>query len=127
MFGKLFSKKKENMDKENVVSIWIGNFKSENEFAEFVKEQYDDEGDLLPSTFMKMFRIDYIDSDSQEILFQENLSKEDLLQASYAETFINKMGNISGNSIVLLYDFCYTGQVKEAENLYFIGTFDYNK
>ena len=115
------------MKKENVVSVWFGNFKTKRELSEFVQEKYDEDGDVIPSLFMKTFGIDCYETDFQEILFQENISKEDLFQASYSETFIDKIDNISGNSIILLYDFYYTGQVCETSNLRFIGTFDYVK
>lgn len=115
------------MEKENVVSIWVGNFQSEEEFNVFLQEEFDEEGDSLPSVFMKVFEIDYIDIDFQEAVFQENLSKDVLLQASYADTFADKVDNLSGNSIILLYDFCYTGKVRETKEIRFLGTFEYRK
>jgi len=115
------------MKKDNVVSIWFGNLKSERELFEFVKEKYDDDGVFIPSPFMETFGTGKYDPDFQEVLFEEDLSKEDLSEMSYAETFIDKIDNISGNSVILLYDFCYTGKVSEASNFRFIGTFDYEK
>ena len=115
------------MEKDNVVSIWFGNLKSERALFEFVQEKYDEDGVFIPSPFMETFGTGKYDADFQEVMFEENLSKEDLLDVSYAETFINKIDNISGNSVILLYDFCYTGQVCEASNFRFIGTFDYAK
>ena len=115
------------MKKDNVISIWLGNFKSERELFKFVLEKYDDDGVFIPSPFMEAFGTGKYDPDFQEVFFEENLSKEDLLEASYAETFIDKIDNISGNSVILLYDFCYTGQVRETGNFRFIGTFDYAK
>jgi len=113
------------MKKDNVVSIWFGNLKSERELFEFVQEKYDEDGVFIPSPFMETFGTGKYDPDFQEVFFEENLSKEDLLEVSYAETFVNKIDNISGNSVILLYDFCYTGQVREASNFRFVGTFDY--
>jgi len=110
------------MKKDKVVSIWFGNLKSERELFEFVQEKYDDDGVFIPSPFMEAFGTGKYDPDFQEVLFEE-----DLLEASYAETFIDKIDNISGNSVILLYDFCYTGQVREASNFRFIGTFNYAK
>ena len=76
---------------------------------------------------MEKFGTGKYDTDFQEVFFEEYLSKDDLLEASYAGTFLNKIDNISGNSVILLYDFCFTGQVCEAGNFRFIGTFDYAK
>lgn len=117
------------MEKENVISIWIGNFESEEAFAAFIEETFDEDGDMEPSPFMKAFEIEYINPDFQEVLFQDNLSKDDLLQASYAESFIDKLDNHSlrGNSIVILYDFCYVGEKQEIENFRYLGSFDYRK
>ena len=115
------------MKEENAVSIWVGTFKDKEELSEFVREQYDEDGDFLPSLFMKTFETGYSDADFREVLFKENLSKEDLFQASYAETFANKTDGVSGNGVILLYDFRYTGQTREANNIRFIGTFNYTK
>jgi len=113
------------MKKVNVVSIWFGNLESESELFEFVQEKYDENGVFIPSPFMESFGTGKYDPDFQEVFFEENISKEDLLEVSYAETFVNKIDTISGNSVILLYDFYYAGQVREASNFRFIGTFDY--
>ena len=115
------------MKKDNVVSIWLGHLKSERELFEFVREKYDEDGVFIPSPFMETFGTGKYDTDFQEVMFEDDLSKEDLLEASYAETFIDKIDTIPGNSVILLYDFCYTGQVHEAANFRFIGTFYYAK
>ena len=114
---------------ENIVSIWIGDFESEEKFITFTQEQYDEEGDCRPSLFMEAFEIDDLDHDFQEILFQENLSKNDIEQASYAESFIDKINDnsLKGNCIILLYDFNYKGKVQTNNGLHFLGTFKYEK
>ena len=48
------------MSKNNKISIWFGNFETEQQFNEFMKETYDDEGDMH-SEFMKAFGIDLSD------------------------------------------------------------------
>jgi hypothetical protein len=111
------------------VSIWIGRFETEYKFNNFMEEQYNDDGDVF-SVFIETFKIDYINSDFQEVLFQEQLSKNDLLQASYADSFIDKIDSEQirlNNCIVLIYDFDYSGEVKSANGLNFVGTFEYNK
>jgi hypothetical protein len=116
------------MKEKSVVSIWIGTFDSEEKFIDFIREQYDEEGDLFPSAFMEAFGIDEIKPDFQEVLFLENISREDISQASYAESFIDKIEEsvIHGNCIILLYDFCYTGKIQTSSGLNFIGVFEYS-
>jgi len=117
------------MEKANIVSIWSGRFGSEDELVDFVQDRYSEDGDLIPSTFMSAFGIAYIDYDFQEVLFEDGLTKEYLLQASYAKSFIGKVFDKlpAENSLILLYDFDYTGKKQKAENLRFIGSFGYVK
>ena len=114
---------------KSVVSIWIGNFESEEKFTDFIQEQYDEEGDLQTSSFMEVFEIDDIDHDFQEVLFHKNLSKDDIAQASYAESFIDRINDnsLTGNCVLLLYDFNYKGKVQTSNGFHFIGTFEYEK
>jgi hypothetical protein len=115
------------MAKDNVVSVWIGNFNSEKDFFEYIRQGYDENGDVVPSNFMNTFGIDNVNVDFQEVLFQESLSEEELQQASYAESFVNKIGEISGNCMILLYDYDYPGAIREGDGLLFTGVFNYNK
>jgi hypothetical protein len=115
------------MRKDNAVSVWVGHFDSEKEFSNYIRSKYDEDGDEIPSDFMKAFEIYDLNPDFQEVLFQENLSGEDLRQASYAETFVDRLGDLSGNCAVLLYDYDYAGIVREANKLRFLGTFNYTK
>lgn len=115
------------MGKDNVVSVWIGNFESERKFYEYIEPGCDEEGDETPSGFMNAFGMDNFDPDSQEVTFQEHLSKEDLRQASYAENFVDELGDISGNCAIMLYDFLYSGTTRQADGLRFIGAFNYTK
>ncbi|WP_157844509.1 immunity 22 family protein [Chryseobacterium sp. Leaf394] len=45
------------MEKENIVSIWVGSFENEEKFHYYIKEIYDEEGDSS-SKFMEDFNID---------------------------------------------------------------------
>jgi hypothetical protein len=117
------------MEKNDVVSIWFGNFETEEEFEEFISEKYDEEGDVL-STFMTSFGIDFIDTDFQEVLFQEVITIDDLSQFSYAESFIDKINKDIlqlSNCVIFLYDFNYSGKIKSSNNLNFIGSYKYEK
>jgi hypothetical protein len=117
------------MEKINKVSIWIGNFKSENDFNKYIEEKFDKKGNSS-SVFMEEFKIKYINHDLQESAFiGTKLTKEDLTGASYAETFLDKLDGklLTGNSIIMLYDFEYNEKIKVKNNTTFIGVFDYRK
>lgn len=49
------------MTTENILSIWLGDFKSEKEFYNYIEEIFDEEGDSS-SKFMQDFKIDFIDN-----------------------------------------------------------------
>ena len=116
------------MDKENRVSIWFGHFKTEEQFDDFLRETYDDEGDVY-SQFMAAFKIDYIDSDYQEALYDREINYSKLESASYSESFLDKISVIFSNynCVVLIYDFDYSGGIKESNGLRFYGALDYEK
>jgi hypothetical protein len=116
------------MKMENTVSIWFGKFETEKQFNEFMKEAYDDEGDVH-SPFMDAFGISFIEHDLQEILFDENMNKSKIEAASYSETFLDKVeiDFSKYNCIVLLYDFNYNGLIKNANNMGFYGVLNYEK
>lgn len=118
------------MRKENLVSIWVGNFNSEDDFDEYIGENYDEDGDMVPSIFMNDFEMGHIDHDFQESeFFDKKLTKDDIVDFSYAETFIDKINeaNLMGNAIILLYDFEYSGEVQTKNNVNYIGAYDYKK
>jgi hypothetical protein len=117
------------MQKSNKVSIWVGKFGSKNDFNKFIAEQYDENGNCS-SVFMKEFEMDFIDCDFQESVFTDNgLTKEYLMRASYIETFIDKIDDalLTGNSIIMLYDFEYSGKIQAKNSVNFIGTYEYKK
>lgn len=121
------SETKNKIQKLNKVSIWVGKFSSPNDFHKFIEEQYDEDENCF-SVFMQEFEIDFIDSDFQESIFvDKKLTKENLTEASYSETFIDKIDNtlLTGNSVIILYDFKYSGKIKMKNNINFIGTYEY--
>ena len=42
------------MEKEGYVSLWIGNIKSDDELMAYVELEYTDDGDCIPSKFLKL-------------------------------------------------------------------------
>lgn len=114
------------MSAENIVSIWFGNYETEEQFNEFIKETYDDEGNMH-SGFMDAFGIDFIDNQFQETLYDKCLSLSNLEPASYSESFLDKIkvDFSKYNCVVLLYGFDYKGAVDKTENLDFFGKLSY--
>lgn len=112
---------------ENKVSLWLGNFESQEAFKDFLKENYDEEGDMS-SKFMEAFGISWIDSDFTEAEFIGKITIESFSGFSYISSFIHNLAGIDFgkyNCIFLAYHFEYDGEVMETENMKFIGVFDY--
>jgi hypothetical protein len=117
------------MEKQNKVSLWIGNLSSKVELNNIMLEVYNDEGDSS-SRFKEAFNIDYIDNQFQEVFFYENFqTKQEVLDGfSYIESFINEIPEVNWsekNSIILLYNFEYDSDVKSKLGIDFVKVLDY--
>ncbi|PIE78780.1 MAG: hypothetical protein CSA15_06075 [Candidatus Delongbacteria bacterium] len=114
------------MEKRNKVTVFASNFLNQDEFNNYLQENFTEDGDMY-SELTKELGVDYIDNQFQEVYFSgENISLEDLKRFSYSENFINKIDmNFSMfNSLILLYDYAYTNK-ERLERLHIIGVFDY--
>lgn len=89
------------MEQKNTVSIWFGNFRNEDELTEYMQEQFTDDRDVY-SKFSQEFKIDYIDSQFQEILFSDSLTINKLKSLSYSESFIELIKLDVKNTTALL-------------------------
>ncbi|NFG22865.1 hypothetical protein FDF11_06910 [Clostridium botulinum] len=129
------------MKKENIVSLWLGNFTDVKKFEEFMEIKYTDAGNSIASKFKKNFRIQYYNIDFSETDWIEQGLKDfqELLQGfssdydiipKFNEKYNDKL-NKEYNSIVLLYDFQYDGICNHVEyngnEIDFIGYVSYNK
>lgn len=128
------------MEKINYVSIWLARFDCYEELREYIQEVYTDDGDQ-ESQFMKDFMINYYDEDFREADFLEEGSSsfsELLKDYSYYKSIISNYTNCKSdklkrayNSVILLYDYKYEGEVnkKEYSNkiIEFIGGTEYDK
>ncbi|RBL90041.1 immunity 22 family protein [Chitinophaga flava] len=121
------------MEKENIVSIWLGKFDSQIEFEKFLAEEYNEDGDMT-SHFGKSFNIDFIDNQFQEVIFLDQSSgtiQNLITSLSYSETFVHKFESVpieKYNCIVALYNFEYVWSIEIAKikpPLDFIGNFTY--
>ncbi|MFS9016107.1 immunity 22 family protein [Streptococcus cristatus] len=125
------------METENTVSMWIGNFASREELDNYIDLRYDDDGEIVSSKFYDAFQIDIDDIDDYLIEKEYCDSRfsnvyDHIIGASYADVIIDNLKKIEdalaipdSNSIILLYNYKYCGQVKEQPNIKFIATVNY--
>ena len=125
------------METENTVSMWIGNFASREELDNYIDLRYDDDGEIVSSKFYDAFQIDIDDIDDYLIEKEYCDSRfsnvyDHIIGASYADVIIDNLKKIEdalaipdSNSIILLYNYKYCGQVKEHPNIKFIATVNY--
>lgn len=128
------------MEKEGIVSIWLGISDSIEIFQAYLQVYYSEEIDFINSQFEKDFNIECFDEDLREISYLEQSSNSInliLSKHSYGESiisnYVHKHGDeldIKCNSIILLYDFDYMGSIKEVSHkgilIKFIGTVNYS-
>ena len=124
--------------KDNYASLWLCKVNSEQKLEEYVDLDYDKvENDEIPFELGCDFLISWYDEDFLEIsykpedkgwdLLKEHSYMEDLLPG-LIERFQDEMDD-KFNSVILIYNLDYDGNVKEVENQYgyfkFIGSFKY--
>lgn len=131
------------MEREGYVSLWIGNIKTDDELLEYVELVYTDDGDWLPSQFLKDFNIDIDDFDDdsiERVCLEQNVTSitELISGSSYEDIVIPRYEKITDgvsivkcNSGILLYNFQYDGNVKSINNkdyeFKFISSVEYGK
>ena len=108
------------MEKYGMVSLWCGVFENENLFNEFVDINYTEDGDDIPSKVVDHFEIDDYDEDFSEIGYfneKQNDFQKILKGFSNDDIILSKLNkkhsDIYYNSIILLYNFEYSGNIKE--------------
>lgn len=125
---------------EEMVSIWFGNFATENDLLEYTAESYSEDGDWVSSIFCKEF---FAGDEPYEIDFFEGYSvgeaTEDihaLLEGcSYDESVIKSLTTVVGdrlkkkyNSVILIFDFTVNDETKLIEGqVDYIATVPYTK
>lgn len=55
------------MEKQGYISLWVGHIVNEEELNEYLELIYTDEGELLPSGFLRDFHIDLDEIDEDFI------------------------------------------------------------
>ncbi|NMO94996.1 immunity 22 family protein [Paenibacillus lemnae] len=127
------------MEKEGFVSLWVGDVQSSEELDRILVVSYSDEGDFIPSIFAKHFEIHRYDDAVREAEYYEEASNDlnQLLEGfSYDDKIVPSYNKLVQeelpddiNTVVLLYNFKYTGEIVEAtiqsNYLRFLGTVEY--
>jgi hypothetical protein len=124
------------MKSKGKVSLWIGNFNNVDSLKYYVCIGSTADGDQIYSKFANNFDIGHIDEPSLEFDFFEKkrvMAEEVLKQFSYSKTIIHNYIKFKNqnkfdfeiNSVILLYDFIFKGDILKDENVSFLGTIDY--
>jgi hypothetical protein len=98
---------------ERVVYAWIGEFDSEVDFERYIEQSYTEDGDSIPSQFMRDVGLDWYDDDFQE--FEYHSARRSIRIAlsghSYSESFAplliqraTELGIESVGAVFLLYE-----------------------
>ncbi len=109
------------MEQTGYVSLWLGNFKSYEEFEDYLSISYTEDGDAIPSKFEEEFNIDHYDKDFIETdyfgdemrelpLILKGCSYEDKIIPRFVETQ-GKDFSCGFNCIILLYNFHYSNSI----------------
>lgn len=103
------------MREDNFVTLWVGRARSAEALEQYVRLQYNEDGDLVPSQLMQDFSIPSYDENFREAerLSEPQRNLEALLRGfSYDSQLIEKFRAICGetinydaNAVVLLYNF----------------------
>lgn len=121
---------------ENIVSVWIGKFSTEEDFFEFIEFKFDSEGNAS-NLFCKEAGLSWFDEDFQDTAFmdQEKSLSATLKNISWITSFEKELTAMLArfpknyyNSLFLLYDFRYKSESAKPDNnsrLKYIGSFNY--
>ena len=119
------------LDMHGKVSLWLGTFKDESSFKNYIEGRYDADGNYIISEFQRDFAIERYDIDSAESDWIDDKCdtvKELLEGFSYDTEVIPQFEKLipqelicSYNSILLLYDFEYSLNEHGVYQLNYIG------
>ncbi|MEA1011649.1 MULTISPECIES: immunity 22 family protein [Bacillus cereus group] len=123
------------MEVHGMVSIWLGNMKTQDQLDVYMEVTYDEEGDSIPSRFFVDFNIDMIDVDEdfieKEVLEEASDDISVLLTGcSYDDKILSRIKEEvklkkSYYSIVLIYNFQYDNAVSNFEGFDFVTATSY--
>ena len=124
---------------KNYVSLWLGNFQNFDELEKYTEVKFDENGDSIPSTFEKEFKLGYYDRDLIEkdcIPDAEDDIEKLLMDFSYDDQLIKQFTDVKlkskYNTIILIYNYDFVKDGKSINSvsnneyeLNFIGTAEY--
>ena len=123
------------MEVHGMVSIWLGNMKTQDQLDTYTDVTYDEEGDAIPARFFADFNIEMIDVDEdfieKEVLEEASDDISMLLTGcSYDDKILSRIKEVvkvkkSYNSIVLIYNFQYDNSVSDFEGFDFVTVISY--
>ncbi|MEW9675763.1 immunity 22 family protein [Lentibacillus sp. L22] len=123
------------MEKQGIVSIWLGNVKEEYELEEYVNLKYDEDGESIPSKFYVDFNIDMDEADEdfieKAVLVQKSNNISVLLDGcSYDENILPKIDrdinlNKYYNAVILMYNFEYNNRINSSNKFDYITSTNY--
>ncbi|PEF67517.1 immunity 22 family protein [Bacillus cereus] len=123
------------MEVHGMVSIWLGNMKTQDQLDVYIDVTYDEEGDAIPASFFVDFNIDMIDVDEdfieKEVLEEASDDISMLLTGcSYDDKILSRINEVvklkkSYNSIILIYNFQYDNSVSNFEAFDFVTATSY--
>lgn len=105
---------------DGYISVWLGNFKSREEFEEYKKVHYEfgDDIENIDSQFEKDFCLKYYDRDIVEsgYLNKNNNTLKALFNgASYLDEYVDSLDDkneLNYNVVIIVYDYKYEGEKK---------------
>lgn len=127
------------LEGKGFVSVWIGNFSSQEEFDRYFAEKIgeSDSAAAPMNNFAADIGFGFYDHDFQEADFnaQGSLPVEDILDGFFNSDFYlreavkaaEKLNLKEANAAVVLVDYKYAGQTKSRAPIKFIGTFPYDQ
>lgn len=125
------------METHGMVSIWLGNIKTQNELEKYVNLTYGDDGESVPSKFFVDFNIDMDETDEDFIEKAVLVEKSDNISAllegcSYEETILPKIRNYVKldklyNAVILIYNFEHQNLVTSFEDFDYITSTSYQQ
>ncbi|HFK1715446.1 immunity 22 family protein [Bacillus cereus] len=123
------------MEVHGMVSIWLGNMKTQDQLDAYIDVTYDEEGDAIPASFFVDFNIDMIDVDEDFIekgVLEEASDDISMLLTgcSYDDKILSRINEVvklkkSYNSIILIYNFQYDNSVSNFEAFDFVTATSY--
>ena len=125
-------------EKDGIVSLWVGAFRSEDDLFGYLEFRYDDDGNAS-SQFASHSGLGWFDHDFQEASFlggHPSDKRAALEGHSYIESFIDvasealeKVPNTDWNSVLVLYNCSYdpaSAHPSKACQLIYVGCFGYS-